>query len=337
MMKESKPNFFSKLEDSLKKGLLPEKQYQILKGFFIEYQKAAEKTASEEQIQYIFKTLLKHTVEQVENPHSFGPYHQKVRSPFDYYAFGLDFIEPLIDKPRCKILGLEHVKEMMEALKRKENVILLANHQTEPDPQIIDFLLQDSFPEFGANIIYVAGERVITDPAAIPFSLGRDLLCIYSKKYIDHPPELKEKKQLHNNRAMKLMSELLAEGGKTIYVAPSGGRDRKNSHGVVEVAPFDPQSVEMFYLMAKRAGRPTHFYPLALVTYDLAPPPDTIQKELGEMRYVRFCPVHLAFGEKIDMEKASGGNGTKDKTTLRKHRADFIWQKVKTLYEELSS
>ncbi len=49
-------------------------------------------------------------------------------------------------------------------------------------------------------MIFVAGERVITDPLAVPASMGRNLLCIYSKRYIDHPPELKSEKQLHNKR-----------------------------------------------------------------------------------------------------------------------------------------
>ena len=56
---------------------------------------------------------------------------------------------------------------------------------------------------------------------------------------------------------MELMSRLLQEGGKVIYVAPSGGRDRRNAEGEIEVAPFDPQSVEMFYLMARK-GKNTH-------------------------------------------------------------------------------
>src|SRR5690606_4917236 len=128
------------------------------------------------------------------------------------------------------------------------NVVLLANHQTETDPQIISILLEKSHARIAEQIIYVAGERVITDPLAIPFSMGCNLLCIYSKRYINSPPELKNEKQLHNKSTMELMSRLLKEGGKIIYVAPSGGRDRRSSSGKVEVASFDPQSIEMFSL-----------------------------------------------------------------------------------------
>jgi glycerol-3-phosphate O-acyltransferase len=319
------------LEIAFEKKAIPEKQYRILLGFFEQYQKAAHKTAPAEAIDQLFETLLYLMLEQIKNPYAFGSYHKRVRKPFDYYSFGMEFVRYIIDSKHSKVLGLEHVKEMAEAIKAGENVILFANHQTEVDPYVIDYLLQNSYPEFGSEIIFVAGDRVVTDPAAIPFSLGRNLLCIYSKKYIDHPPELKEKKQLHNSQTMKRMSELLSEGGKTIYVAPSGGRDRKNGDGIVEVAPFDPQSVEMFHLMTKRAKAPTHFYPLALVTYDLLPPPDTVQKELGETRIVNFAAAHMAFGPRIDMQSFSG----EDKTTLRKNRADSIWQQVKTLYESL--
>jgi len=323
-------------EDFLPKGLLPEKHYLILQGFFSEYKKAVSHTISEEEATQIFRTLGELIVKQINDPYVFPPYHQKVRKPFDYYAFGLHFARPLFDKSKSKVEGLKHVKDIVKALNAKENVIFLANHQSELDPLIIDYLLQDSYPELGANIIHVAGERVITDPAAVPFSLGRDLLCIYSKRYIDHPPALKEKKQLHNKRTMTLMSELLSEGGKAIYVAPSGGRDRKNAKGIVEVAPFDPQSIEMFYLMAKKAKRKTHFYPLALDTYDILPPPDTVQKELGEKRNVTFTGVRMAFGPEVDMLHFSGSEGS-DKITLRQKRAEFICNQVKKMYEHLIS
>ena len=55
------------------------------------------------------------------------------------------------------------------------------------------------------------------------------------------------------------MQELLNEGGCCIYVAPSGGRDRPNAMGEIEVAPFDAQSVELFWLLGKQASAPLIF------------------------------------------------------------------------------
>ena len=33
---------------------------------------------------------------------------------------------------------------------------------------------------------------------AMPFSMGRNLLCIYSKRHLGHPPEQRAAKQKHN-------------------------------------------------------------------------------------------------------------------------------------------
>ena len=70
----------------------------------------------------------------------FQPYHQKIRHPIDYYRFGLDFIGPLIEEETSRIYGEEHLEEIQKALHAGENAILLGNHQTEPDPQVISIL-----------------------------------------------------------------------------------------------------------------------------------------------------------------------------------------------------
>lgn len=307
---------------------LGEKYEKILSSFFECYKQA---TNEGDAILARFVELLKHLQ---KNPFTFEPYHKKIRKPIDYYQFGLDFIRPLIDLEKSRVQGEAQLKIIDEQLKRKENVVLLANHQTETDPQVINVLLEKTHPHIGENIIFVAGERVVTDPLAIPFSMGCDLLCIYSKRYIDHPPELKMQKQLHNKNTMKLMSELLKEGGKIIYVAPSGGRDRQNAKGVVEVAPFDPSSIEMFYLMARKAKTPTHFYPFTLSTYDLLPPPETIQKELGEVRIAKRCPAQIAFSSEFDMENFTGASES-DKLKKRELRALAIQKIVESTYEEI--
>src|SRR5262249_36194951 len=159
--------------------------------------------------------------------------------PFDYYAFGNTFFRLLVDAKASRVKGDKNIHEIIAHLKNGHNVVLLSNHQIEADPQAISILLDDKYPGLAEGMIAVGGERVITDPLAVPFSMGRNLLCIYSKRYIDHPPEKKAEKQHHNKRTMEIMSLLLKEGGKLIYVAPSGGRDRRNKQGVVEVAPFD--------------------------------------------------------------------------------------------------
>ncbi|HSX25630.1 MAG TPA: 1-acyl-sn-glycerol-3-phosphate acyltransferase [Chlamydiales bacterium] len=313
--------------------IIPEKYRQILLQFYNSYREAilssGKPIAAAIPMLLLFLQLIE---EQFKHPHSFQPYHQKVRHPFDYYRFGLDFIRPLVDINHSRIYGEEHLNTILSQLKKGDNVVLLANHQTEPDPQIIALLLEKKYPALAEKIIYVAGERVVTEPLAIPFSLGCDLLCIYSKRYIDHPPELKAKKQLHNKNTMELMSRLLQEGGKIIYVAPSGGRDRRNAQGIIEISPFDPQSIEMFYLMARKAKTPTHFYPFTLSTYNAMPPPETVQTELGETRSAQRTPIYLAFAPEFNMEHFPGSDEN-DKTLRRQHKAEAIWKIVSKNYK----
>jgi glycerol-3-phosphate O-acyltransferase len=321
---DKKSTFEARLEKLRTK--FPVKYYQILCQFLDSY----KNVTNDYSLLIFFIDLLE---ELMRKPFSFEPYHKKVRHPIDYYKFSLDFVGPFVDVPHSTVQSAETVAKIKAQLKNGENCILLANHQTEADPQIISMLLD---PELAEKIIYVAGERVVTDPLAIPFSMGTDLLCIYSKRYIDNPPELKTQKQLHNKNTMELMSRLLQEGGKIIYVAPSGGRDRRNAKGEVEVAPFDPSSIEMFHLMARKAKTPTHFYPLSLDTYHILPPPETIQAELGETRIAKRCPAHLYFAPEFDMDHFPGSDAT-DKTVRRQNRADAIWKIVQNNYLKIST
>jgi glycerol-3-phosphate O-acyltransferase len=321
--------FLLKLKAYAREGSIPPKYADILKQFYLGHQMAV--ASQEGNYDQPFFDLLEMIRQQCLEPFVFQPYHQHLRKPFDYYQFGIDLVKPLVDMPNSSVQGLDRLKKIAASLEKGENAIFLANHQVEADPQAISIMLENSYPRFAEEMIFVAGERVITDPLAVPFSMGRNLLCIFSKRYIDHPPEQKMKKQLHNKRTMELMSELLSEGGKAIYVAPSGGRDRPNASGVVEIAPFDPQSIEMLNLMAVRAGHPTHFYPLALKTYQLLPPPETVQVELGEARIAKRADIHLAFGSQIDMDHFPGSDNT-DKHARRSARAEYICSLVKQDY-----
>jgi len=323
------------LQEMKKEHILPKKYIAILQDFYISYmEKIPEDYKKRKRHVYLFHTFFEILKKLAKHPFTFEPYHKKIRKPFDYYAYGLDFLRPLVIKEKSKILGKERIKKIISYLDNNENVVFLSNHQTESDPHAISLLLEDEFSSLAEKIIYVAGERVTTDLLAIPFSLGCDLLCIYSKKYIEHPPEKKIEKQHHNTKTMHIMASLLKEGGKVIYVAPSGGRDRRNSKGEIEIAPFDPQSIEIFNLMARRSKQKTHFYPLALETYKLMPPPETRVIEMGENRIINRCPISMAIGEEIDMEKFPGSD-VKDKKTKKINRARYIQSIVEKDYKKL--
>merc|ERR1712157_141615 len=74
------------------------------------------------------------------------------------------------------------------------------------------------------------------------------------------------------------MGRRLKEGGAVLWVAPSGGRDRRDLTTMkVPVAPFDQKTIDLFRLLGNKSKTPTHFYPMAMASYDLCPPPDFIE------------------------------------------------------------
>lgn len=329
-----KKDHFEVLSEYTAKGIIPTDLSDIIKNFYVSYGRAIEENGySITECQPVLNLFLEYVVSQLQHPYPFEPYHRRV---LENYHFGLDILRPLVVFEKSQVHGLENVAEMEKALLSGSNVILFGNHQTEPDPQAISLLLEKTYPKFAEEIIFVAGHRVITDPLAVPFSKGRNLLCIFSKRYIDDSPETKPQKLLHNQRTMKKMAQLLSEGGKCIYVAPSGGRDRPCTmkEGKIAVASFDPQSIEMFWLMAQQAEKTTHFYPLALSTYNLLPPPSSIEKGVGESRRTSCTPIHLSFGREIDMEHCINGYDI-DKKEKRKLRAEYIWKQVSEDYAHL--
>lgn len=329
-------DYLGKLDNYYKSGRMPSESYHALKEWYHSYSQASLANSKGEEIyKPILNRFLDLVIDQIERPFIFDTYHQRLSSPVDLHQMSLDFVRPLVKMDQSKAFHLEYADQMQQQLNANENVVLLANHQTELDPQVISLLLEKTHSRLAKEMIFVAGHRVTTDPLAVPFSKGCNLLCIYSKKYIENDPSQKESRLLHNQRTMKKMGQLLSEGGKCIYVAPSGGRDRKNKEGKIEVAPFDPQSIELFWLTAKKAGTKTHFYPLALFSYALLPPPDNIKKSIGEPRHTQATNIFLSFGPEIDMEHFPGSDHS-DKKERREARAKFIWEQVKKDYESIT-
>ena len=303
---------------------LGEPNTSTLRSFFESYDQVP---VHSDDLLSLFKTYISLIRKEADSPTPFFHFHAHERAPFDFYAFSLDMVRPLINFAASKILGGINLEAIDAAIKRKENVILLANHQTEIDPQIISLLLTEKFPHLASSIAFVAGHRVTTDPLAIPFSRGTNLFPIYSKKYIEFPPEKKAEKLRHNAKTLSTLEASLKEGGFFIYVAPSGGRDRFDITGKVSLAPFDPNSVEMFYLIAKRAPVKTHLHLLALSTIKLLPPPSNSNIELGEERLASYGPAGLFFGPELPLEDTP-----KD---LRKIRSDALTNEIEKMYKEL--
>lgn len=88
----------------------------------------------------------------------------------------------------------------------------------------------------------------------------------------------------------------------------------------------------MFRLMAKQSGHPTHFYPMALATYKILPPPDTVEKELGEERRTRRAPIGMAICPEIDPIHYPG-HELSDKQARRQALAHCFWSAVDRAYQ----
>ena len=252
----------------------------------------------------VFKDMVRTYAQQLVDPYEFPSYHTAMREPFDYYKLGNQYVGGLVDWCRSLLCNPERWGAIQQQLDAGQNVILLANHQSEADAAFIPLLTEKSHPGLGEQVIYVAGDRVVTDLMAKPFSMGRNLLCVHSKKHIDDDPAAKPAKQRQNMRTLKEMERLLKEGGKLLWIAPAGGRDRMRD-GVLLPDSFDPGAVEMMKrLGTKKGAAPTHFYPFAMATYYVMPPPEKLEKSLGEKREVRFTGVGLSVGPELDFSDA---------------------------------
>merc|ERR1712151_180695 len=99
------------------------------------------------------------------------------------------------------------------------------------------------------------------------------------------------------------MLERLKRGGTILWVAPSGGRDRRDlESGKTPIAPFDSKTIDMFRLMGNKSKKPTHYYPFSMVSYEVCPPPDFVDPGVGELRNFRFTPVGIKVGDEVVSE-----------------------------------
>lgn len=322
-----------------REGLFPPPLAATLLAFVDSYLGAIAASNGEEKpaLERLF-CFLELVAGQLRSPYLFPLYHAAERSPFDYYRFALDFMAALIDRRQSRFVGEELLEPIEGLLDQGDNVVLLANHQIEPDPQVVSLFLEQRHPRLAGGLTAVAGHRVTSDPLAVPISRGCNLISIWSKKYMDEPPQLKEEKIAHNRQSLAELARLFKEGGQLIYIAPSGGRDRPNEEGNLLPALFDPQSIEMLMLLSSKAAEhPVHFFPLALKTHKLLPPPDVVHSELGESRLVNYGPVHLGIGRRYSEEELAlpQASSVHEKRLHRTDRAIRLWKILLHLYEEL--
>jgi glycerol-3-phosphate O-acyltransferase len=352
--------FVERLEFMRQRSVLDAKSVSLLRQWYDSYEKAAMAAAtdgalvaygcgsaeSEEVSNWCsqnFSTLFDILLYELRHPFQFGPYHKAVRGPeFNYTAFGNMFSRPLCNLRRSFMdQGSKTTfRRITEQLAAGDNVCLMGNHQSEADPFAIYHMFRHYFGESGAELaertLYMAGDRVRDDPLAAPFSVGRSMLTVYSKKHILDEPDRRSEKQSHNRKTLQEMERLFAAGGQCVWFAPSGGRDRRAPDtGRVECAPFDPDAIELFRLSADRAGRPCHYYPMAIGTFHMLPPPDRVEKEKGEQRIVSYAPLWMSVMPEIDLDSAVGASLSK--AEKRQARATWLYDLVVSKYKEIGA
>ncbi|XWS38799.1 hypothetical protein CRYUN_Cryun19dG0161200 [Craigia yunnanensis] len=303
----SEQELLSEIRKEVEAGRLPPNVAAGMEELYPNYRNAVFQSGVPAAVEIVLSNMavaLDLMLLDVEDPFVFEPYHKALREPFDYYMFGQNYVRPLIDFRNSYVGNLSIFYEIEEKLKQGHNVVLISNHQTEADPGIIALFLEKTNPHIAENMIYVAGDRVITDPICKPFSMGRNLICVYSKKHMYDVPALAEMKRKANTRSLKEMALLLRGGSKIVWIAPSGGRDRPDP--LTEEwspAPFDSSSVDNIRRLIEHSGAPGHIYPLALLCHDIMPPPPKVEKEIGEKRVITFHGAGLSVAPKISLQE----------------------------------
>jgi len=297
------------LQDKLQaQEAIPEALKPSLDYFVNEYMTACLNAAEDGDEEVTAEMAAKNVMSAVEFGNKYGlsedkfmfeTAHTAIREPFDYYRWGCNFFYPVMNGNKSAIKGEESLNEIEKKLEAGENVVFFANHQSEADPQVVSYAFEQmNHGKLAEDMIYVAGHKVTTDPLAIPFSMGRNLLCIHSKKHLDSDPETKPMKSKQNLATMSHMQNLLKEGGALIWVAPSGGRDRRDlKTNEVPIAPFDQKTIDLFRLLGVKSKKTCNFYTMALVSYDLCPPPDFVTKDVGEQRNIRYSSIGVSIAE----------------------------------------
>lgn len=87
-------------------------------------------------------------------------------------------------------------------------------------------LLQHTHPRIATDVHYVAGDRVVSDPLCKPFSMGRNLFCVHSKKHMEDDPALKAAKTKTNRQTLITLSKELNKVNLVLAIRFAYAKDR---------------------------------------------------------------------------------------------------------------
>ena len=157
----------SLLDSETAAGRCPDHLVSGFRDFYTNYRNAVVASGvpgfTEEVASQVQATILENVLLQLVQPFDFQPYHHAVLEPYSYFDFGQWYTGPLFDFHNSLVGHNQRLDRVESLLAAGHNVILLANHQTEVDPAVWSHLLAKSHPKLAQDVIYVAGDRVVTD------------------------------------------------------------------------------------------------------------------------------------------------------------------------------
>lgn len=324
----SEAQFMGLLEKLSAAGKLPKPLLEQWRDFYASYRGAVVGSgapgAGEELAARVQATIADTVFNQLaggDGAYEFPSAHRRLLEPYDYYAFGQRYVGSLVDFESSVLGRPDRWRALAEQLARGDNVVLLANHQTEADPGVFAHMLAASHPRLAEEVNYVAGDRVVTDALCKPFSMGRNLFCVHSKRHLGDDPAIRASKMETNRRTLVAMQRALNAGGCLLWIAPAGGRDRPDpTTGAWRPDKWDASAVELMRSLAARAKPEGHIYPMAMYSWPVMPPPKSVEKALGERRVTAYSGVGISLCEELRPE-GELAPASKDAAPEEKERA----------------
>ncbi len=168
-------------------GKCPAQLLAVWQDFYENYQRAMLSSRRPEPEATLLAAKVQATIadvvfNQFVDPFTFPSFHKRLLEPYNYYEFGQRYVGSLTDFDTSVLGYPERFDTIRDQLAAGHNVVLLANHQTEADPGVWAHMLEHTHPQLATDVVYVAGDRVVMDVLCKPFSMGRNLFCVHSKK-----------------------------------------------------------------------------------------------------------------------------------------------------------
>ena len=265
-----------KFSEKVKSGLI--ELFTNYKGALMSNDKEAD---ADGEAAKMIASIAERVAFQYLSPYTFPSRHERILTPFNYFLFGQRYCGNLINFNSSYVGNIEGFVKIREQLDMGDNVVIMANHQSEADPGVWAWMTQYISPSLSTDVYYVAGDRVVLDTFAKPFSMGRNLICVHSKRHMEDDPLLRAEKMKTNQRSVRELGNMLKEGGALIWIAPSGGRDRIDPEiGTYRPAVFDPSAVQLLKRLVDKNSKSHkgHIYPMAMVSAEIMPPPGGVEK-----------------------------------------------------------